>query len=91
MYFSTSFIPYISQYTKSVPKYKGIGSPSSHTIPFSTVIYLALIHHSLHGIFSTPLPNFQFHQVKPWTLGWKGKPGRELLPSITKTERKNCE
>lgn len=34
MYFSTSFIPYISQYTKSVPKYKGIGSPKLTHNPF---------------------------------------------------------
>lgn len=30
----TSFIPYISQYTKSVPKYKGIGSPKLTHNPF---------------------------------------------------------
>lgn len=50
MHFSTSFIPHISQYIKSVPKYKEIGSPKLTHNPFlnSDLSTLSLLSFTIH-------------------------------------------
>lgn len=93
MYFSTSFIFYVSWHTKSVPKYKEIGSLKHTHNPFLN-LYLSLLSplitwNFFHSSAQFPTPPISVGE----TLGSdeKGTLRRELLPSITKTERKNWE